>query len=318
MAPSHMPQQSAILASKAPAATRLPSPSHIPESPYPHVPPSTSTFTSSRAQTTQIHSPNHAAPSKAPGSTQAPSASRVPVSHLPAPSGLGPSKVPGASHLPSSSRMPAPSRAPGGASQAPATSRMPAPSVLGPSKVPGASHLPGFSRMPATSRIPGGTVRGPTQLGGLTVAGTSLGRDHVAGTSLGRDTPREPTRQPTIVSPPPIKSVAPVGLKSVFKTQRDVIMASRQTRFDTLSPKDKQEQEAWAQSMIKNGPCPEGYDWDRIDQGYRCRGGGHAVTDEQLSEGKGGLWGIVNGEWEGPYYPHPTKPGEWCRKKVEK
>lgn len=50
--------------------------------------------------------------------------------------------------------------------------------------------------------------------------------------------------------------------------------------------------------------------------GYQCHGGGHGVTDELLAEGTGGVYVMRTKEWdkkEGPYYPHPTKRGEFWK-----
>jgi hypothetical protein len=48
--------------------------------------------------------------------------------------------------------------------------------------------------------------------------------------------------------------------------------------------------------------------------GYRCNGKGHAMTDEILAEGRGGLFGLPTHDWnkrEGPYYPSPNSPGKY-------
>ena len=71
-------------------------------------------------------------------------------------------------------------------------------------------------------------------------------------------------------------------------------MASRQTRIASLAPRERQEQEAWAQSQLKTdaGACMAGWDWVRAENcgrppltGYPCKGGSHFVTDELLASG---------------------------------
>jgi hypothetical protein len=113
------------------------------------------------------------------------------------------------------------------------------------------------------------------------------------------------------------KSKAPPTAKSILVTPEDIQMASRQTRIESLPPKDRQTQERWAQGMIKRaGVCPEHYAWRRMSGGYQCEGGGHGITDELLAEGKGGMMAHRTRQWgvsDGPYYPHPNNPGRWLR-----
>jgi hypothetical protein len=84
-------------------------------------------------------------------------------------------------------------------------------------------------------------------------------------------------------------------------------MAARQTRIETLAPNDRLQQENWAQTVIgRMAAYPVGYDWTREPDGYRCNGGTHAVTDELLAEGIGGLFKVPQFQWAikyGPYYP---------------
>jgi hypothetical protein len=95
-------------------------------------------------------------------------------------------------------------------------------------------------------------------------------------------------------------------------------MASRQTRIESMPPNERQEQERWAQSQLKqlSGTCPLGFEWGRIPGGYRCQpygpppNGLHKVTDELLAEGKGGVYcqnfdsSWFEDDFRGPFYPN--------------
>jgi len=68
---------------------------------------------------------------------------------------------------------------------------------------------------------------------------------------------------------------------TMLVTDRDREMASRQTRIETLSGQQRKEQENWAQSQLKlSGVCIGGFNWDRVDGGYRCKNERCFVTDE--------------------------------------
>lgn len=109
----------------------------------------------------------------------------------------------------------------------------------------------------------------------------------------------------------PNPTSASFSMKSTLMTEYDKKMASRQSKFETLSAKDQTEQDRWAQSQLQqnSGNCVMGYDWVRVEGGYRCTGGSHKVTDELLAEGKGGYYcrnlyeleklGLY---WVGPFY----------------
>jgi hypothetical protein len=147
--------------------------------------------------------------------------------------------------------------------------------------------------------------------------GTKLNRDEIGqGTRLNRDDIAPGTklnRDEAIIQP---RTMAPPGTKSIFLNPHDITMASRQTQIDALPPKERDEQEEWAQDLIKrSGACPQGYDWNRKPGGYQCRGGGHGITDDMLAEGMGGMWALPTKTWavkEGPYYP---RDGEWYKSK---
>jgi hypothetical protein len=76
-----------------------------------------------------------------------------------------------------------------------------------------------------------------------------------------------------------------------LRTEYDRTMASRQTRIASLSPKEREKQEAWVESHLATLPglCPVGFKWKRVDElkGYQCVAGNHLITDELISEGRG-------------------------------
>jgi hypothetical protein len=115
------------------------------------------------------------------------------------------------------------------------------------------------------------------------------------------------------IDSPPIVSYAPPNIKSIFRDATDIRMASRQLNIDDLSSKERKKQEEWAKEQIRRAAnCPEGYNWNRMDGGYQCEAGGHAITDELLVEGKGGLMCCRTKKWktwEGPFYKHPELDG---------
>jgi hypothetical protein len=93
-------------------------------------------------------------------------------------------------------------------------------------------------------------------------------------------------------------------------------MAKSQLHRDELEGRDAEEQDDWARKMIALIPnaCPDNHAFVRSDTHplYMCGGNGHAVTDELLAEGLGGLMaspvkdGRFNFEnFEGPFYLVP-------------
>jgi hypothetical protein len=47
---------------------------------------------------------------------------------------------------------------------------------------------------------------------------------------------------------------------------------------------DQKKREIVAQAKLRNsGVCPVGYIWIKQGDGYRCAGGSHFVSDEQLN-----------------------------------
>jgi hypothetical protein len=97
-----------------------------------------------------------------------------------------------------------------------------------------------------------------------------------------------------------------------LKSSYDEKMAARQTKITSLAPREREEQEAWAQQQLQHnaGACIAGYTWMRADNcgelnGYRCHGGNHFVTDELLAEGRARCYLKAQSDgqprWEGPY-----------------
>lgn len=94
----------------------------------------------------------------------------------------------------------------------------------------------------------------------------------------------------------------------MFKSQYDVEMAQKQTRIETLTAQERQQQEEWAQNQLNDnasaGACVMGFAWYRQDVkvngkmtgGYRCHGGSHFVSDVLLAAGQGGYYTRPNVE----------------------
>jgi len=82
-------------------------------------------------------------------------------------------------------------------------------------------------------------------------------------------------------------------MPSQYKDNRDKTMASRQVNIESLPPNELAEQEKWAQQRLPEiGPCPAGFDWTRVENGYRCSGGSHFITHELLAAGIPGYYGM--------------------------
>ncbi|CAG8956162.1 hypothetical protein HYFRA_00012079 [Hymenoscyphus fraxineus] len=118
---------------------------------------------------------------------------------------------------------------------------------------------------------------------------------------------------PALDYPPPQVTVANSSLdrqprverRSVLRTDYDRTMAARQTRLDSLSPRERVEQEEWAlQYIARMNVCPVGFAWVRYERvgGYICKGGHHAMPDALIAEGEGGYMEERNGGWTGPWY----------------
>ncbi|CAG8975505.1 hypothetical protein HYALB_00012281 [Hymenoscyphus albidus] len=118
---------------------------------------------------------------------------------------------------------------------------------------------------------------------------------------------------PGLDYPPPQVSVMNSSLdrqpqverKSLLNTDYDRTMAARQTRLNSLSPRERAEQEEWAlQYIARMNVCPTGFEWVRYERigGYICMGGHHATTDALIAKGEGEYIGERNGGWTGPWY----------------
>jgi hypothetical protein len=87
------------------------------------------------------------------------------------------------------------------------------------------------------------------------------------------------------------KNPTPSPETPYLRTEYDRTMASRQTRIASLPPKEREKQEAWAESHLATLPglCPVGFKWKRVDElnGYQCEAGNHLITDELIREGRG-------------------------------
>jgi hypothetical protein len=113
-----------------------------------------------------------------------------------------------------------------------------------------------------------------------------------------------------------------------FMTSYDKTMAERQTKIETLPKDERAKQEEWAFEQLKSleGTCSSGFNWRRIPNGYRCHGGQHLVTDQLLSEGRGGYYSSPGNAgrywrgtpiWEGPWYSWRDKYPDMSRREYE-
>lgn len=94
-----------------------------------------------------------------------------------------------------------------------------------------------------------------------------------------------------------------VPTNTIFRSKRDVQMASRQTQIDSMPPEERVRQEAWAQDFLKNTEnCIAGYEWRPIEGGYICSGGNHMATHELIAEGMGRYYRLDQNKenWIGP------------------
>ncbi|KAF7889054.1 hypothetical protein EAF00_009354 [Botryotinia globosa] len=134
----------------------------------------------------------------------------------------------------------------------------------------------------------------------------SSSRGHISGshdrTQLNRDQQSSSSsRQPSMMR---AATSAPPDATSKFKSQHDINMASQQVRYQEMTYEEKKKQDEWVRNFIVYaGPCPAGFSWERVKQGYVCNGGNHLCTDDLLAEGKGGFYmGTLDAGWWGPIY----------------
>ncbi|KAF4616218.1 hypothetical protein G7Y89_g15190 [Cudoniella acicularis] len=102
--------------------------------------------------------------------------------------------------------------------------------------------------------------------------------------------------------------------RSIFTSPKDIEMASRQLKIQSLSGNKRRDQEKWAQTIIqKAGICPQGFAWKTtglFSGGYICEGKKHTITHSLLAEGLGGVFLYPDPEYApdeafGPYYKDP-------------
>ncbi len=115
-----------------------------------------------------------------------------------------------------------------------------------------------------------------------------------------------------------------IPAKSCHTTAYDIEMATRQSRYNDLKPKEKKEQTKWAIGQLSiHAHCPEQFKWVRRDAededdegGYICERGGHSMTDRLIAEGLGGFFAHPGKKWDvkhGPWIPHPTVKNKLAR-----
>ncbi|KAF4636452.1 hypothetical protein G7Y89_g1638 [Cudoniella acicularis] len=134
------------------------------------------------------------------------------------------------------------------------------------------------------------------------------------GTPQAQSVQQAPSAGPGYGGPPP---------QSFLKSNLDVSMAAKQTRYNTLSGEERKQQDKWVHSFLKvTGVCPQGARWIRQRSGYICDASIHCITDQLIAEGKGGYledafmsremrYGrsgvgsvmVDSKMWAGPYYP---------------
>jgi hypothetical protein len=92
-----------------------------------------------------------------------------------------------------------------------------------------------------------------------------------------------------------------ISINTAFASAHDITMATRQTEYELLAPKEQKKQEEWAQKkMAELGQCPANFKWIRVPGGYNCDAGNHWMTDALVAEGKGGFL-VLNTYMGGSY-----------------
>lgn len=93
-----------------------------------------------------------------------------------------------------------------------------------------------------------------------------------------------------------------ISINTAFASAHDITMATRQTEYELLAPKEQKKQEEWAQKkMAELGQCPANFKWIRVPGGYNCDAGNHWMTDALVAEGKGGFL-VLNTYMGGSYF----------------
>jgi hypothetical protein len=108
---------------------------------------------------------------------------------------------------------------------------------------------------------------------------------------VGNSRPLRPTESSSRPTRAQAGSEVRPATKTAFTSPHDIIMASRQTQYESLSPQEQKKQEEWAQEKVQTlGPCPAGFRWLRVTGGYNCEPGTHWTSDELVAEGRGGYY----------------------------
>lgn len=199
-----------------------------------------------------------------------PSQVPIPASVVPLPS-LTPSAA--AARLPS--KTPLPSRVP--ASVRP-------PTITPSSRIPGQGHSVASSAVPRVSTY--ASFRGPPpSLPAITETTPSSHRASAApGPAVSSSSsssyflspsviPREVATAATFATAIPPSSTIPAGagaggptLKSVYRNPEDLRRAQMQTTYNTLTPAERADQDAWATHKADEfAPCPFNFAWERDD-----------------------------------------------------
>jgi len=86
---------------------------------------------------------------------------------------------------------------------------------------------------------------------------------------------------------------AKISATTAYTDKHDIEMATRQIKYDKLTPQQQREQDRWAEEKMRTvgAPCPAGFGWIRVPGGYNCFGGTHWMSDELLVEGFGRFLG---------------------------
>jgi len=95
----------------------------------------------------------------------------------------------------------------------------------------------------------------------------------------------------------------------MFRSDLDAKMATRQLKYETLSGREREEQEAWAQKQLEGAKCKMGYPFIRETGGYRCctvtpGDGWHFVPDALVAEGKNRQY-VLKHIWEREVLSNP-------------
>ena len=96
------------------------------------------------------------------------------------------------------------------------------------------------------------------------------------------------------------KSFAPKSIKPIPINPADADhfskMASQQPNYNLMSKAQKSKQDQFVNQLFNlSSPCPDSFTWERVGDGYQCKGGKHFVDDILVQELKGGLYQTPEG-----------------------